>query len=42
MVDSYVNYPKALGNELVRASWTWDLVHQLTLSTVILRWTYNV
>jgi hypothetical protein len=42
MVEAYVNHPKKLENELVRMSWTLDLVHQLTLSIVILRWTYNV
>jgi len=41
MVEAYVNHPKALENELVRMSWTLDLVHQPTLSIVILRWTYN-
>ena len=42
MVEAYVNHPQTMENELVRMSWTLDLVHQLTLSIVILRWTINI
>jgi hypothetical protein len=42
MVQSWENCPKTLEYELDKKSWTLDLVHQSTMSIVILRRTYKV